>query len=226
MQKVKVDAGKAFNQAGKNIGKFFNDRQSSSVPPGWGENVYPIINPSITYRGFRKTTITVGALIASSARRGSRRLHAARGALEQAPVQVPVRRRTIMSAAGTGQAAATMQVPMLDLQAQYRPIRDAIVDVVTRVCDSQRFIMGPEVEGMERDMAAFLGVTHAVGVSSGTDALLVAMMALGVGPGDEVVTVANTFIATGEAIFLNGARVTVANLNDGDRFDIGGAAGC
>ena len=54
-----------------------------------------------------------------------------------------------MSAAGTGQAAAPMQVPMLDLQAQYRPIRDAIVDVVTRVCDSQRFIMGPEVEAME-----------------------------------------------------------------------------
>ena len=72
-----------------------------------------------------------------------------------------------MSAADTGQAAATMQVPMLDLQAQYRPIRDAVIDVVTRVCDSQRFIMGPEVEGMEREMAAYLGVTHAVGVSDG-----------------------------------------------------------
>jgi hypothetical protein len=86
----------------------------------------------------------------------------------------PSRRRGPMSSPGTGQATPTMQVPMLDLQAQYRPIRDAIIDAVTRVCDSQRFIMGPEVDGMEREMAAYLGVTHAVGVSSGTDALLLA----------------------------------------------------
>jgi dTDP-4-amino-4,6-dideoxygalactose transaminase len=118
-----------------------------------------------------------------------------------------------MSAAGSGQAAATMQVPMLDLQAQYRPIRDAIVDVVTRVCDSQRFIMGPEVEGMERDMAAYLGVAHAVGVSSGTDALLLAMMALRIGPGDEVVTSTYSFFATAGSIARVGATPVLVDVD-------------
>jgi dTDP-4-amino-4,6-dideoxygalactose transaminase len=118
-----------------------------------------------------------------------------------------------MSAEGTGQAAATMQVPMLDLQAQYRPIRDAIIDVVIRVCDSQRFIMGPEVEGMERDLAAYLGVSQAVGVSSGTDALLLAMMALGVGPGDEVITSTYSFFATAGSIARLGAKPVLVDID-------------
>ena len=118
-----------------------------------------------------------------------------------------------MSAAGTGQAAAPMQVPMLDLQAQYRPIRDAILDVVTRVCDSQRFIMGPEIEGMEREMAAYLGVSHAVGVSSGTDALLLAMMALGIGPGDEVITSTYSFFATAGCVARLGATPVFVDID-------------
>ena len=118
-----------------------------------------------------------------------------------------------MSASGTGQAAATMQVPMLDLQAQYRPIRDAVLDVVTRVCDSQRFIMGPEVEGMEREMAAYLGVAHAVGVSSGTDALLLAMMALGIGPGDEVITSTYSFFATAGCVARLGAKPVLVDID-------------
>ncbi len=118
-----------------------------------------------------------------------------------------------MATSGTTRAAATMQVPMLDLQAQYRPIRDAVIDAVTRVCDSQRFIMGAEVEGMEREMAAFLGVAHAVGVSSGTDALLLAMMALGIGPGDEVVTSTYSFFATAGCVARLGATPVFVDID-------------
>ena len=118
-----------------------------------------------------------------------------------------------MAATDTGQAAATMQVPMLDLQAQYRPIRDAVIEVVTRVCDSQRFIMGPEVEAMERDLAAYLGVTHAVGVSSGTDALLLAMMALGIGPGDEVITSTYSFFATAGCVARLGGKPVFVDID-------------
>jgi len=106
-----------------------------------------------------------------------------------------------------------MQVPMLDLQAQYRPIREAILDVVTRVCDSQRFILGHEVEAMERDLAAYLGVAHAVGVSSGTDALLLAMMALGIGPGDEVITSTYSFFATAGCVARLGAKPVLVDID-------------
>ncbi|MCX6551150.1 MAG: DegT/DnrJ/EryC1/StrS family aminotransferase [Acidobacteria bacterium] len=106
-----------------------------------------------------------------------------------------------------------MQVPMLDLQAQYRPIRDQIIEVVTRVCDSQRFIMGPEIEGLERELAAFLGVKHAVGVSSGTDAILLAMMALGIGPGDEVITSTYSFFATAGCVARLGATPVFVDID-------------
>ena len=72
-------------------------------------------------------------------------------------------------------------IPLLDLQAQYAPIRDEIVAAVTRVCDSQRYIMGPEVTAFEEEIASIIGVRHAVSLSSGTDALLVALMAIAAG---------------------------------------------
>ncbi|MEI6668547.1 MAG: DegT/DnrJ/EryC1/StrS family aminotransferase [Acidobacteriota bacterium] len=110
-------------------------------------------------------------------------------------------------------SAGTMQVPMLDLQAQYRPLREQILDTLTRVCDSQRFILGPEVDAFEREAAAMLEVRHAVGVSSGTDALLIAMMALGIGHGDEVVTSAYSFFATGGCVARLGATPVFVDID-------------
>jgi dTDP-4-amino-4,6-dideoxygalactose transaminase len=106
-----------------------------------------------------------------------------------------------------------MQVPLLDLQAQYRPIRDEILTTVTAVCDSQRFIMGPEIEGLERELAQLLAVKHAVGVSSGTDALLIAMMALGIGPSDEVITSTYSFFATAGCVARLGATPVFVDID-------------
>jgi dTDP-4-amino-4,6-dideoxygalactose transaminase len=106
-----------------------------------------------------------------------------------------------------------MNVPLLDLQAQYQPIRDEILAVITRVCDSQRFIMGPEIEALEAELSAALQVKHAVGVSSGTDALLIAMMALGVGPGDEVVTSTYSFFATAGCVARLGATPVFVDID-------------
>ena len=105
------------------------------------------------------------------------------------------------------------KVPLLDLRPRYRPIRQEILDALTRVCDSQRFIQGPEVEGLERELAGTLEVADAVGVSSGTDALLVAMMALGVGAGDEVITSTYSFFATAGCIARLGAIPRLVDID-------------
>ena len=97
-------------------------------------------------------------------------------------------------------------VPLLDLHAQYTPLRQALLDAVTRVCDSQRFIGGPEVEGLERELCETLGYPHALGLSSGTDAVLAALMALDIGPGDEVITPTYSFFATAGCVVRTGAR--------------------
>lgn len=92
------------------------------------------------------------------------------------------------------------QFPFLDLKAQFNPLRDKIAAAITRVLESQVFILGPEVENFETGVAQFIGAKYAVGCASGSDALLLAMMALGIGPGDEVITVPFTFVATAGAI--------------------------
>jgi dTDP-4-amino-4,6-dideoxygalactose transaminase len=107
----------------------------------------------------------------------------------------------------------TVAVPLLDLQAQYRPLRDELLAAVTRVCDSQRFILGPEVEALERELERTIGVSHAVAVSSGTDAILASLMALGIGPGDEVITPTYSFFATAGCIARVGATPKLVDVD-------------
>lgn len=106
-----------------------------------------------------------------------------------------------------------VKVPLLDLKAQYEPIRADVHKAVDEVLDSMAFIGGPYVQKFEREIADYVGAAHGVGASSGTDALLVAMMALGVGPGDEVITSPYTFFATAGCVDRLGARLIFVDID-------------
>ena len=99
-----------------------------------------------------------------------------------------------------------MKVPMLDLVAEHAPYRGELLAAFERVLDSGRFVLGPEVEAFEREIAAWIGIPHAIGVSNGSDALLLALQAVGLGPGDEVICPTYTFFATAGAVARLGAK--------------------
>ncbi len=106
--------------------------------------------------------------------------------------------------------------PFLDLKSEFEIIRDEVLSAVGKVFASQQFILGPEVEAFEADIARLVGCDFAIGCASGTDALLLALMALGIGPGDEVITTPFTFVATAGAIVHLGARPVMVDINSDD----------
>src|SRR5437667_3478128 len=105
-----------------------------------------------------------------------------------------------------------MNVKLLDLQAQYLPLRNEIRRAIDEVCDAQALILGPHVEAFEKSLAEYCGTKHAIGVSSGTDALLCALMALGITSGDEVICPSFTFFATAGSIARLGAKPVFVDI--------------
>ena len=106
-----------------------------------------------------------------------------------------------------------MQVPLLDLRLQYAPLKAEILKQIEQVADTQTLVLGPQVEKLEQSICAYSGASHAIGVSSGTDAQLVLMMAMGIGPGDAVVTTPYTFFATAGCVARLGAKIVFADID-------------
>lgn len=105
-----------------------------------------------------------------------------------------------------------MSIPFIDLKSQYQALRPQVQDRVNRVLEHGQYIMGPEVAELEERLAAYTGAGHCITVASGTEALLISLMALGVGPGDEVITTPFTFVATAEVIVILGAKPVFVDI--------------
>ena len=106
-----------------------------------------------------------------------------------------------------------MNIPFVDLNRQYKSIKDELDKEIFRVTETGQFILGEDVESFEKDFAKFVGAKYSVGLDSGTSALELSLRALGIGPGDEVITVANTFIATASSIAFVGAKPVLVDIN-------------
>src|ERR1700752_4194729 len=108
---------------------------------------------------------------------------------------------------------ANIKVPYLDLKAQYRGIKPEVDAAIARVLDSCQFVLGPEVAGFEQDFAAYSGTCECIALNSGTSALHLALLAAGVGPGDEVITVPFTFVASVAAVVYAGAKPVLVDID-------------
>ena len=108
-----------------------------------------------------------------------------------------------------------MNVPLLDLTAQYANIREDVRAAIDRVFTSQRFVLGPEGQALETELARYCGTTHAIGCASGSDALLLALISCGIGPDDEVISTPFTFFATAAAVTRLGARPVFVDIDEG-----------
>ena len=130
------------------------------------------------------------------------------GATEDAASRRPAPHRDMAA-----HSEASSFIPLVDVKAQYAPLIPELEECFSAILGSGRFILGPEVEAFEREVAAFLGVPHAIGVANGTDALVLSLEALGIGRGDEVICPAFTFYATAEAIARVGATPVFADID-------------
>ena len=119
-----------------------------------------------------------------------------------------------------------MRIPILDLSVQHQQIASEIEAAVARVLNSQQFILGPEVRELEREIAPYCQCAEAVGCASGSDALLLALMACGIGPGDEVITTPFSFFATVASIVRLGAKAVFVDIDEDVALWIGRRAEC
>ena len=108
---------------------------------------------------------------------------------------------------------ATMKAPFYGHVRQYHSIKKELDDAILKVLESNQYVMGPALTRFEQDFAKYYGTKHAIGLNSGTDALWLVFMALGVKPGDEIITTANTFFATAEAIWIAGAKAVLIDCD-------------